>query len=428
LSCSNTPTYSNNEAEYGSIGDSLGQLKVFQDSLNSYEAQLIDYERTVLEKVYLDSSVANSNRLLNILILDSISISNAIDTLNRNFKQPDVKKVKHVEEKNTKKKKKLSAKEQAGLAIDTSLKKILITKKTRQDIINQDLKVKRNEISNQERNRKSFQEALDNNFKTVKAKRDTIQRLASRLKGAISFKFKGKEYLGFITKRQEHTVSMHWLSENNINAKPFYTFDALLKNLRKPNLDVLMITNAGMYSPEFEPQGLFISEWNKNIGLDTSKPYNAGNFYLQPNGVFSIDFEGRCFIDTTDSFKNKAAYKQFSNREKGIKYATQSGPMLVINGKINREFNKNSPNAKIRSGVGLVSDERVVFLCSVDNENFWNFSNIFLDIFKCKNALFLDGAISKMYLKEFPRDVSGSFGPMISVIKSKKGPSNKTKK
>jgi len=45
-----------------------------------------------------------------------------------------------------------------------------------------------------------------------------------------------------------------------------------------------------------------------------------------------------------------------------------------------------------------------------------------------QNALFLDGAISKMYLKEFPRDVSGSFGPMISVIKSKKGPSNKTKK
>jgi uncharacterized protein YigE (DUF2233 family) len=59
----------------------------------------------------------------------------------------------------------------------------------------------------------------------------------------------------------------------------------------------------------------------------------------------------------------------------------------------------------------------VVFVISKSNQtNFYDFAAIFKDRFKCRNALYLDGAISKMYLKENRKeDVGGDFGVMISV-------------
>lgn len=111
-------------------------------------------------------------------------------------------------------------------------------------------------------------------------------------------------------------------------------------------------------------------------------------------------------ISTTSSFKNK-----------DISYATQSGPMLVIDGNIHPLFKQGSENVNLRSGVGIMPDGKVVFIISKSNQtNFYEFASIFKEKFGCKNALYLDGAISKMYLKgNRKEDVGGDFGVMIAV-------------
>ena len=51
------------------------------------------------------------------------------------------------------------------------------------------------------------------------------------------------------------------------------------------------------------------------------------------------------------------------------------------------------------------------------NTNFFDFASIFMDIFSCKNALYLDGAISEMYLKDHENSIigGGRFGSLIYV-------------
>ena len=133
-----------------------------------------------------------------------------------------------------------------------------------------------------------------------------------------------------------------------------------------------------------------------------------GNFYLQPNGVFFIDKNQQPGILPSG---------QFTARESSAQFATQSGPMLLINGHIHRAFQPNSDNLAIRSGVGQVDENRVVFALSNTPVNLYQFASIFKEYFNCKNALYLDGRISRMYLPELRLDrLDGDFGPIIGIV------------
>ncbi|MBO9659691.1 MAG: phosphodiester glycosidase family protein, partial [Chitinophagaceae bacterium] len=103
-----------------------------------------------------------------------------------------------------------------------------------------------------------------------------------------------------------------------------------------------------------------------------------------------------------------------------ITYATQSGPMLITNGVINRAFDPQSKNLNLRSGVGILPNGNIVFAITQSNQtNFFTFASAFKRL-GCDNALFLDGAISRMYLKDTrPGDLGGDFGAIISVTTKK---------
>ena len=58
-----------------------------------------------------------------------------------------------------------------------------------------------------------------------------------------------------------------------------------------------------------------------------------GNFYLQPNGILYLTKDNKGVVCSTKDFINE-----------NINYATQSGPMLVVKGKIHSMFNKGSKN------------------------------------------------------------------------------------
>jgi uncharacterized protein YigE (DUF2233 family) len=199
-------------------------------------------------------------------------------------------------------------------------------------------------------------------------------------------------------------ITMFWKDNHGEKLK---SLSNLKKYVEGRGAQLLFATNAGMYMPDNSPQGLYIENAEKlhSIDLGTNQ---TGNFYMQPNGVFLVT-KGTAKIFTSTAF---TVYK-------GIPlYATQSGPLLVINGSVNSNFKQGSANSYIRSGVGITGDGNVVFAISEEPVNFYDFAVLFRDVLKCSKALYLDGAISKMYLPALNRyDADGSFGAMIAVTK-----------
>ena len=161
--------------------------------------------------------------------------------------------------------------------------------------------------------------------------------------------------------------------------------------------------NAGMFKSDRSSQGLFIQDHKTLEKLDTAS--GNGNFYLKPNGVFYTTTGNQAFICKTADFSN--------NPE--IKYATQSGPMLVTDGQIHPAFKEGSINLHLRNGVGILPDGKVLFAMSKEKINLFDFASYFKNA-GCRNALYLDGFVSRMYLPE--KDwiqMDGDLGVIIGV-------------
>ncbi len=172
---------------------------------------------------------------------------------------------------------------------------------------------------------------------------------------------------------------------------------------------IFFATNGGMYKPDKSPQGLYVENGKviEPVNLNTGE----GNFYMNfgkdplSNGIFFLDENRKAKIFKSGRF---AAYKD------KIYNATQSGPILLYNGEINPNFNEGSANLNIRSGVGIISPSEIVFVISNKPVNFYDFALFIKKQFGCDDALYLDGAVSQMYLPELKRyQTGGNFGCMI---------------
>ena len=91
--------------------------------------------------------------------------------------------------------------------------------------------------------------------------------------------------------------------------------------------------------------------------------------------------------------------------------------MLLIDGKIHSAFNSESTNLNIRNGIGILPDNKIVFVMSKKEINFYDFANYFKKL-GCKNALYLDGFVSRTYsVKDNWLQTDGNFGVMIGITK-----------
>jgi len=100
------------------------------------------------------------------------------------------------------------------------------------------------------------------------------------------------------------------------------------------------------------------------------------------------------------------------------RYATQSGPMLIVEGKIHPKIKPDGTSAKIRNGVGACTGGAVVFAIADEPVTFDAFARLFRDGLGCQNALFLDGSISSLYAPELNRDDElGPIGPIAGVVR-----------
>ncbi len=173
--------------------------------------------------------------------------------------------------------------------------------------------------------------------------------------------------------------------------------------IESKNLTLTFAMNGGMFNKDFSPQGLFIQNKKTLAVLDTAN--GNGNFYLKPNGVFYITAYNIPFVCKTTDFSDDGT----------IKFATQSGPMLIIDGQIHSAFKDGSTNLNIRNGVGILPDNKIVFAMSKTKINFYDFAKYFQSL-GCKNALYLDGFVSRMYLPEKKwTQTDGNFGVIIGV-------------
>lgn len=200
---------------------------------------------------------------------------------------------------------------------------------------------------------------------------------------------------------QTEHVELFNLDQNDI---PLGNFDRLSQKLKSDGKTLTFAMNAGMYDQNLRPIGLYVEGGIEAKRLNRRN--GGGNFHLKPNGVFYIAGD-KAGVMETDAFAKS-----------GIKpdFATQSGPMLVVNNKIHPRLSPTGTSFKIRNGICVTDDHMAMFAISNDPVRFYDFASLFKDQLGCKNALFLDGSISSLYSSE----VSGvggyvPMGPMVGV-------------
>lgn len=185
---------------------------------------------------------------------------------------------------------------------------------------------------------------------------------------------------------------------------PVATFERL-QTVLAPDERIEFAMNAGMYHPDRRPVGLFISDGTEQAGIVTSE--GPGNFGMLPNGVFCA---GTTFavIESRD----------FAARSPDCRIATQSGPMLVIDGQLHPRFLAKSDSRYLRNGVGVSADgQRAWFAISNVDVTFHEFARLFRDGLGAPQALFLDGSVSRLLAPGLGRsDLGAPMGPIIGLV------------
>jgi uncharacterized protein YigE (DUF2233 family) len=189
----------------------------------------------------------------------------------------------------------------------------------------------------------------------------------------------------------------------NEEGKNYSSIGNLKLHLEKQDRELLFAMNGGMYHPDQSPVGLYIEKGE--IVSPVNRDSGSGNFYLQPNGIFYVDKNMQVEILPTNLFYHTD----------NIAYATQSGPMLVIDGVINPAFSPSSGNRNIRNGVGILPGNKALFAMSKRPVSFYAFATYFKNK-GCLNALYFDGIVSRTYLPAKGwTQLDGAFGVIIAT-------------
>jgi uncharacterized protein YigE (DUF2233 family) len=214
-----------------------------------------------------------------------------------------------------------------------------------------------------------------------------------------SLTFDGAAYTVCEIDLRRHAVKLFWRKPDG---EPYGHLSALPLAQRAGRLVFAM--NAGMYDPAYRPVGLYVENGHELVRANT-RP-GPGNFHMRPNGVFYVAGDTAGVLDTMS----------FLRARPPVDFATQSGPMLVINGHLHPLFGRSN-SRKFRSGVGVRGEHTLAFAVSDTEVTFTEFARLFRDRLKCDNALFLDGgSVPSLYAPELRRNGNLlPLGPMIGV-------------
>ncbi len=174
--------------------------------------------------------------------------------------------------------------------------------------------------------------------------------------------------------------------------------------------EVAFAMNAGMFDEKGQPIGLLVMGGKQVHAINLNK--GGGNFHLLPNGVFAVRKDGRAEVVKSDAFKPSG----------DIEFATQSGPMLVIDGQLHPAFDADGESRYVRNGVAIAPDGKPRFIISLDAVSFGKMARFARDQLHAKNALYFDGSVSSLWSPaDMRQDNVTDLGPLVVVFKQNAG-------
>jgi uncharacterized protein YigE (DUF2233 family) len=209
-----------------------------------------------------------------------------------------------------------------------------------------------------------------------------------------------KEFVVCTVDLRRQQVRLFWKGPDG---QAYGSFDRLLSTSAGSGLVFAM--NGGMYHEDLSPAGLYVESGQEFKRASTA--HGPGNFHLKPNGIFFVAGKQAGILETA----------RYLRQQPKAEFATQSGPMLVINGRIHPKISEQGTSRKIRNGVGVRDRHIALFAISNEPVTFHEFASLFRDELKSPNALFLDGSVSSLYAPEIGRkDGLRPMGPIIGIL------------
>ena len=198
-----------------------------------------------------------------------------------------------------------------------------------------------------------------------------------------------------------------------LSGRPYGYFGTLNAALEEQGFALGFAANAGMYHDDRAPVGLYIEDGKTVQKLITRE--GPGNFGLLPNGVLCLRARRADVIETL----------RYVEEAPECISATQSGPMLVIDGELHPRFLRDSTSKYVRNGVGTSDDGQVAtFVIANSPVTFHVFGNVFRNHLGISNALYFDGNVSRVRAPDLGRsDIGfGALGPIIGVVEGQSPP------
>ena len=170
--------------------------------------------------------------------------------------------------------------------------------------------------------------------------------------------------------------------------------------------EVAFAMNAGMFDDQGRPIGLMIEDGREVHRINRRE--GGGNFHLMPNGVFLVRKDGSADVVESSRYEPSP----------DITFATQSGPMLLIDGKLHPKFEADGQSRFTRNAVGITAGRKPVFVISESAVSFGKLARFLRDRHQVRNALFFDGSVSSLWNPANSRmDSFAELGPMVVVFR-----------
>jgi uncharacterized protein YigE (DUF2233 family) len=231
----------------------------------------------------------------------------------------------------------------------------------------------------------------------------TARTQGARDRACEERRFEGSRFIVCTYDSARHDLR---LASRNADGAYMRDFDALAETLAGDGARVRFAMNAGMFNDAGAPIGLYVENGEERHPLRLTE--GPGNFHMKPNGVFWQSTDGAVHVTPSEDFAAAAL---------PARWATQSGPMLVIRGELHPQFQHDGPSRYIRNGVGVRDDRRAYFVISSGAVSFGRFARFFRDELGCTDALFFDGAVSSLWAPSLDRrDDALAIGPMVVVL------------